>query len=250
MLGTEVRLRRLLPPRHRLFAVPLDHALSMGPIEGLEASAPTARALVEGGAELLVVPPGAVRAVAPELARTTFLGVHLSASTSLGPDADRKVLTGTAADAVALGADLVSVQVNFGTPHEGEMLRDLGAMAAQCRSLGVPLLCMAYAKGPAGGTPSAVAHAARAAAELGADLVKTSYPGSVDALRSVVATTPVPVLLGGGARLERDGSALDLVRAAVESGAAGICIGRNLFQRPPLAEFAREVAATLNAPRP
>jgi fructose-bisphosphate aldolase / 2-amino-3,7-dideoxy-D-threo-hept-6-ulosonate synthase len=247
MYGKSIRLRRLFPTSgRRLFSVPLDHALSMGPIDGLEELAPLATELQEGGADLLIVTKGAVREVAPVLRPGTLLGVHVSASTSLGGNSDRKRLVGTAEESVSLGADVLSVQVNFGVPEEGDMLSDLGVAADQCRQLGLPLLCMAYVKKKGGGTPDELRHASRAAADLGADIVKTSYPGSFDEFAQLCKTTPVPVLIGGGIRLEDEAAFLQVVRDSLRAGGAGICIGRNLFQRPPVAPFARQVARILH----
>ncbi len=247
MYGKTIRLRRLFPtPERRLFSVPLDHALSMGPIDGLEELAPLARELQDGGADLLIVTKGAVRELAPVLRPATLLGIHVSASTSLGPTSQHKRLVGTADEAVGLGADLLSVQVNFGVPEEGDMLVDLGTASDQCRQLGLPLLCMAYVKKANGGTADELRHAARAAADLGADVVKTSYPGSPEEFRRLCRTTPVPVLIGGGVRLDDESAFLRLVEESVRSGAAGICIGRNLFQRRPVAPLARRIATLLH----
>ncbi len=247
MYGKEIRLRRVFPSAdRRLFSVPLDHALSMGPIDGLEQLAPLARDLQEGGADLLIVTKGAVRELAPVLRPSTLLGIHVSASTSLGPGSNHKRLVGTAAEAVGLGADLLSVQVNFGVPEEGAMLEDLGTAVDQCRSLGLPLLCMAYVKKTNGGTPDELRHAARAAADLGADIVKTSWPGSADEYARLCRTTPVPVLIGGGARLDDDATFLRIVEESVRAGGAGICIGRNLFQRRPVVPLARRIASLLH----
>jgi len=247
MYGTTIRLRRLFPdPKRRLFSVPLDHAVSMGPIEGLEELAPLAQELQANGVDLLIVTKGAVRELAPILRPTTLLGVHVSASTSLGSTSNRKVLVGTAAEAVALGADVLSVQVNFGVPEEPEMLQDLGVAADQCRALGLPLLCMAYVKKANGGTPDELRHAARAAADTGADIVKTSYPGSREEFAKLCRTTPVPVLIGGGVRLDDEAEFLRLVADSVAAGGGGICIGRNLFQRQPVGPLARRIADQLH----
>ncbi len=253
MYGKSVRMRRLFPDeRRKLFSVPLDHAVSMGPIEGLEDVRRLARELVEAGADLLITTPGAAREVAPELGPTTYLGIHGTVSTSLGSRADHKVLVTTVRSAVGLGADLFSVQVNFGTPDEPDMLRSLGIAADECRDLGVPLLCMAYVKKPGPISPDELRHAARAAADLGADIVKTSYPGSVEEFRRLVQTTPVPVLIGGGVRVDNEETFLSVVRAALSAGGQGICIGRNLFQRPPVGPLARRIARELhgNPPAP
>ncbi|HLM91169.1 MAG TPA: fructose-bisphosphate aldolase [Thermoplasmata archaeon] len=226
--------------------MPLDHAVTMGPIDGLEALAPLAQELQGAGADLLIVTKGAVREVAPILAPSTLLGIHVSASTALGPTANRKVLVATASEAVSLGADVLSVQVNFGVPEEPDMLTDFGVASDQCRQLGLPLLCMAYVKKENGGTPDELRHAARAAADLGADIVKTSYPGSLDEFRRLCQTTPVPVLIGGGVRVEPESAFLRLVEESVTAGGGGICIGRNLFQRRPVGPLAARIAALLH----
>jgi DhnA family fructose-bisphosphate aldolase class Ia len=247
MYGKTIRLRRLFPnPERKLFSVPLDHPFSMGPIDGLEQLAPVVQELQEGGADLVIVTKGAVRELAPVLAPTTLLGIHVSASTSLGPTSNHKHLVGTAAEAVSLGADLLSVQVNFGVAEEGEMLSDLGVAVDQCRQLGLPLLCMAYVKKANGGTPDELRHASRAAADIGADIVKTSYPGSVEEFARLCRSTPVPVLIGGGVRLEDEAAFLRVVQESLAAGGAGICIGRNLFQRRPLVPLARRLANLLH----
>jgi DhnA family fructose-bisphosphate aldolase class Ia len=247
MYGKTIRLKRLFPdPNRRLFSVPLDHAVSMGPIDGLESLAPLAAELQEGGVDLLIVTKGAVRELAPVLRPSTLLGVHISASTSLGPSANHKVLVATAKEAVGLGADVLSVQVNFGVAEEANMLTDLGTAADQARTLGLPLLCMAYVKKDGGGSPDELRHAARAAADLGADIVKTSYPGSLEEFRKLCRTTPVPVLIGGGVRIEPEAAFLKLVEETVAAGGAGICIGRNLFQRRPVGPLASRIAAVLH----
>jgi DhnA family fructose-bisphosphate aldolase class Ia len=247
MEGRTIRLKRLFPsPERKLFSVPLDHPVSMGPIDGLEELAPLAQELQDGGADLLIVSKGAVRGLVPVLAPTTQLGIHVSASTSLGTTSNQKVLVGTAEEAVSLGADLLSVQVNFGIPEEPDMLRDLGVAVDQCRRLGLPLLCMAYVKKANGGTPEEIRHAARAAADTGADIVKTSYPGSAAEFARLCRTTPVPVLIGGGVRLEDEEAFLSIVKESVSAGGGGICIGRNLFQRRPVGPFARRIATILH----
>ncbi len=218
----------------------------MGPIDGLEAVAPVVEELQRGGVDLFIVTKGAAREVVPVLNGRSLLGIHVSASTSLGSSPNRKVLVGSAEEAVSLGADVLSVQVNFGTPEEPEMLRDLGEAADQCRRLGLPLLCMSYVKKSTATTLEDLQHAARASADLGADIVKTSYPGSEAAYRTLVRSTPVPVLIGGGVRTDDEKIFLETVDASLRAGGGGICIGRNLFQRRPLEPLARRLAGVLH----
>jgi len=247
MYGKQIRLRRLFPDaKRKLFSVPLDHSVSMGPIDGLEQLAPVATELEDAGVDLLIVTKGAVRELAPVLRPNVLLGVHVSASTSLGSTSNRKVVVGSADEALSLGADLLSVQVNFGVPEEPEMLRDLGDAVDACRRVGLPLLCMAYVKKANGGSPDELRHAARAAADTGADIVKTTYPGTPEEFRKLCATTPVPVLIGGGVRLEDEAAFLEIVRGSLQAGGAGVCIGRNLFQRRPVGPLAQRIATLLH----
>jgi DhnA family fructose-bisphosphate aldolase class Ia len=247
MYGKTLRMKRLFPGGdRRMFAVPLDHSVSMGPIDGLEAVGPVVEDLQRGGVDLFIVTKGAVREVVPVLNGRSLLGVHVSASTSLAPNSNRKVLVGGAEEAISLGADVLSIQVNFGTPEEQEMLQDLGEAADECRQFGLPLLCMSYVKKSTATTLEDLKHAARASADTGADIIKTSYPGSEEAYRSLVRSTPVPVLIGGGVRTDDEKVFLETVDASLRAGGAGICIGRNLFQRRPLEPIARRLSGVLH----
>jgi DhnA family fructose-bisphosphate aldolase class Ia len=83
--------------------------------------------------------------------------------------------------------------------------------------------------------PEAVSHAARIAAELGADLVKVTYTGSAASFRKVTSGCPIPVLIAGGEKAETDKEVFENVRGALDAGGSGVCIGRNVFQhRDPL----------------
>ena len=75
-----------------------------------------------------------------------------------------------------------------------------------------------------------IAHAARVGAELGADVVKTSYTGDPDSFREVVEGCPVPVVIAGGPRTETEAEFLEMVADAIGAGARGVAIGRNVFQ--------------------
>jgi len=75
-----------------------------------------------------------------------------------------------------------------------------------------------------------VSHAARLGYELGADVVKTNYTGDVETFRKVVGGVRVPVIVAGGPKAATEAEALQLVSDSIEAGAAGVSIGRNVFQ--------------------
>ena len=104
--------------------------------------------------------------------------IHLSAGTTLSPDPNAKELACTVEEALKIGADAVSVHINLGADTDKEMLRQLGYVGERCMEWQMPLLAMMYTRGPKIKNEydvNNVKHAARVAAELGADIVKVVY---------------------------------------------------------------------------
>jgi len=113
------------------------------------------------------------------------------------------------------------------------MLADLGQVTREAAEWGMPILAMMYPRGEKIKDEydvNVIKHVARLAAELGADVVKVSYTGSVDSFREVVVGCPVPVVIAGGPKMSSDREILEMVKGAVEAGGAGVSIGRNIFQ--------------------
>jgi class I fructose-bisphosphate aldolase len=80
----------------------------------------------------------------------------------------------------------------------------------------------------------------RISAEIGADVVKCIYPGSLPALTEVVVACPVPLLLAGGSKAQQPELAYEKAQIAMDAGAAGLVFGRNVFEAAdPAAEVAR-----------
>ncbi|MET7403142.1 2-amino-4,5-dihydroxy-6-one-heptanoic acid-7-phosphate synthase, partial [Dactylosporangium sp. NPDC005572] len=173
-----------------LFVVPLDHSVTDGPIVRAGQLDRLIGQLADGGADAVVLHKGALRHVHSRWFRSMSLIVHLSASTTMAPDPDAKVLVCDVEEALRLGAHAVSVHVNLGAATEARQLEGLARVAGDCDRWGVPLLAMVYPRGPQiadGRAPELVAHATTLAADLGADLVKTSLPRSPAALAAIVA---------------------------------------------------------------
>ncbi|PSP36851.1 fructose-bisphosphate aldolase, partial [Halobacteriales archaeon QH_2_66_30] len=81
--------------------------------------------------------------------------------------------------------------------------------------------------------------------ELGADLIKTSYSGDAESFRRVVESTRLPVLIAGGSK-GTDRETLSMVRGAMDAGAAGVSMGRSLFQHETPEAIAEAVAAVIH----
>jgi fructose-bisphosphate aldolase/2-amino-3,7-dideoxy-D-threo-hept-6-ulosonate synthase len=108
---------------------------------------------------------------------------------------------------------------------------------------------MMYPRGKAIANPNdveVVSHAARAGAELGADIIKTNYTGDIDSFRRVVDGCPVPVVIAGGPKTETDMEFLQMIDGAMQAGARGVAIGRNVFQHQDPVKMTMAIAAIVN----
>ena len=234
MSGKEIRLERIISRNTgKAVIVPMDHGVSMGPILGIIDMKQAMSQVAEGGANAVVVHKGIVAQGHRKSGPDMGLIVHLSASTSLSPEPNAKTLVCTVEEAIKLGADAVSIHINIGNGHEREMLSDLGKIAYKASDWGMPLLAMIYPRGAKikdEYNTEAVKHAARLGAELGADVVKVSYTGSPETFKEVVDGCQVPVIIAGGPKMDSDRAILEMVEGAIDAGAAGTSIGRNVFQ--------------------
>ena len=234
-IGKAIRLERILDRKtHRTVIVPMDHGISVGPIEGIIDLPATVDKVAEGGANAVLGHMGLPLHGHRGYGRDIGLIIHLSASSSLGPDPNHKVLVTRVEDAIRIGADAVSIHVNVGAEDEAEMLHDLGRVARTCDLWGIPLIAMMYPRGPKVKSEHGVEYvklAARIGSELGADIVKTNYTGSPETFREVVSgCSSVPVVVAGGPKMDTEMDLLRMVYDAVGVGSAGVAIGRNIFQ--------------------
>ncbi|WP_066958603.1 2-amino-3,7-dideoxy-D-threo-hept-6-ulosonate synthase [Methanoculleus thermophilus] len=248
MIGKEIRLERIMDRNTgRAVIIPMDHGFTMGQIEGLCNMTKTINAVSEGGANAIVLHMGMVKGGHRKRGKDIGLIVHLSASTSMNPDPNDKVLVCTVEEAIALGADAVSIHINLGAPNESRMLESAGQVVRDCNRWGMPLLVMIYPRGKGidPTSPQSIGHCVRVAEELGADLIKTSYTGDPESFRRITAACSVPVLIAGGEKGE-DMETLRTIREAIDAGAAGVCMGRNAFQRDDPARFIAAISRVVH----
>jgi fructose-bisphosphate aldolase/2-amino-3,7-dideoxy-D-threo-hept-6-ulosonate synthase len=233
-IGKQIRIERIIDRKTRkTVIVPMDHGITVGPIPGLIDLPAAVDKVAEGGANAVLGHMGLPLHGHRGYGRDVGLIIHLSASTSLGPDPNHKVLVTEVEDAIRIGADAVSIHINVGAEDEAEMLHDLGRVARTCDLWGMPLVAMMYPRGPKVKSEHDVEYvklAARIGAELGADMVKTNYTGSPDTFKEVVKGCNVPVVIAGGPKMDTEQDLLQMVYDAIQSGATGVAIGRNIFQ--------------------
>lgn len=234
MIGKRIRMERIVDRKtNRTIIAPMDHGVSIGPVKGIANMSETIESISRGGANAILMHKGIVEQGHRGYGKDIGLIVHLSASTSLSPDPNNKVLVTSIEKAIQLGADAVSIHLNIGSEKEADMLMKLGEIAETCSQWGIPLLAMMYPRGQKIKNEhdvELVKHAARVGSELGVDIVKTNYTGDPDSFREVVDGALVPVVIAGGQKVETDRELLEMVRDSLEVGGAGVAFGRNLFQ--------------------
>jgi fructose-bisphosphate aldolase/2-amino-3,7-dideoxy-D-threo-hept-6-ulosonate synthase len=249
-IGKRVRIERIIDRGSRnTVIIPLDHGISVGPIKGLENLAVMVDKIAKGGANAVLQQKGMVRHGHRGYGRDIGLVVHMSASTSLGPDPNNKVQVCQVEECLKMGADAVSVHINIGSETESDQLSILGWVSERCDFWGMPLVAMMYPRGKGIANPNdaqVVAHAARAGAELGADIIKTKYTGDPDSFSQVVKGCPVPVVIAGGPKTETDREFLEMIEGAMEAGARGVAIGRNVFQHDDPERMTRAISSIVH----
>lgn len=246
IIGKQIRIERIKDRKSgNSLIIPVDHGISVGPVKGIINLSDTIDKVAEGGANAVLMQKGMVPHGHRGYGRDVGLIVHMSASTSLGPDPNDKVMVCTVEEALKMGADAVSVHVNIGSDTESDQLHGLGCVAKSCAEWGMPLIAMMYPRGSSIKNPhdaEVVAHAARAGVELGADIIKTNYTGDPDTFKKVVQGSPVPVIIAGGPKMKSDADLLDAIEGAMGSGAKGVAMGRNVFQHESPTKITKAIA--------
>src|SRR4029453_9464295 len=210
-VGTAMRLKRVIDPAGVSVICALDHGMTsptfLDPLAGIP---PPPAGVVAGGANVIMMSKGMIRLAEPAFAPTTSLALLLSASANPGEPQPEVVQVAQVEEALRLGADAVVLFTALGGDSEAGMIRTLAGVGRECAALGMPLI--AEAEFPT--TYAAVEQLkeqygfeylrrnVRLCAELGADIVKTNWPGDGDAFAQLVeAAAGIPLVLAGGSPL-------------------------------------------------
>ena len=149
MYGKKIRMERILDRKTgNAVIVPMDHGISVGPLNGLIDMKKAVDDVSLGGATGVLMHKGLIRYSYRMSGKDVGLIMHLSASTDLGPTYNNKVMVASIEEAIKAGADAVSVHINFGAEDEPHMLEEVGRISRECSDWGMPLLVMAYPRGP------------------------------------------------------------------------------------------------------
>ncbi len=244
--GKMIRLGRVLNPKnHRAAVVAFDHGLHLGPIPGIMEPGQTLETLAEAGADAFLVGPGIARRFASVFVGRGAPGLVLRIdwtnrwrdASALGSEEGRGSLIASVEDAARLGADAVLVYLFIGYDDpavEAKQVESVAIVTQACETMGIGCIIEPMARGLRVGEDiykaEYISMGARIACEIGADVLKTDYSGNAQTFQQVVHASFRPILIAGGPKTETLREALEMVAGALEAGASGMFIGRNVFQ--------------------
>ena len=222
--GMKDRLARIFSPvSGRTVMLAFDHGYIMGPTSGLERMDLTIVPLIEY-ADCIMCTRGALRTLVPPTAGKPVSLRYSAGSTVLTELNDECVMD--IEEAVRLNASLLAVMVAVGDKFEAITIRNLTRAVDMGTRYGIPTLGVTAVGKDMARDARYLSMASRVCAENGAHVVKTYF---CENFEQVASTCPVPIVLAGGKKLpELD--ALTMAYQAIDQGASGVDMGRNIFQ--------------------
>jgi len=238
------RLSRIIrPSTGRSLVLPIDHGYFLGPTRRLEDPWKTVEPLLPY-TDALMLTRGILRASIDPDEETPVI-LRVSGGTSIvGPALSNEAVTTSVVEALRLNASAVSLSIFVGSEHEQQTLTNLAMMVDDCEDYGIPVLAVtAVGKELEKRDARYLALCCRIAAELGARFVKTYY---CEGFEKVVEGCPVPVLIAGGPKMDTELDALTTTYDAIQAGAVGVVMGRNIWQNDHAVAMIRAVRAVLH----
>ncbi|MEK6733030.1 MAG: 3-hydroxy-5-phosphonooxypentane-2,4-dione thiolase [Candidatus Omnitrophota bacterium] len=226
--GMKNRISRIIKPETgRAVMLAVDHGYFLGPTTGLEEPRKIIAELLPY-ADSLMLTRGILRtSVDPKSSIPIVLRVS-GGNSIIGDDLSNEAITVSVKDAIRLNVSAVALSIYVGGKYEHQTLKNLATLISECEEYGIPVLAVTAVGKDMARDAKYLSLSCRIAAELGAHMVKTYY---CEDFQKVVKSCPVPVVIAGGKKIPEK-EALELAYNAVREGAAGVDMGRNIFQSP------------------
>jgi len=225
--GLQNRISHIIKPNdNRALMLAVDHGYFLGPTEKLEVPRKTTAPLLKYCDSIMLTRGVQRTSIDPKSSVPIVLRVS-GGSSIIGEDLSNVQITVSIKDAIRLNASALAMSIFVGSKYEQQTIVNLGRLVNEAEEYGIPVLAVT-AVGKEIGQKDAryLSLACRIAAEQGAHIVKTYYCEDFD---KVTESCPVPIIVAGGKKIaERD--ALELTYNSIEHGAAGVDMGRNIWQ--------------------
>ncbi len=249
--STNYRMNRVLREDRAALVVPIDHGLVWGRVKALEAPVTVMKRFIPEDITGFMVSTGIVKqsevvlAKAPALARVLAIDAFWPTS---APDTGTGTLVASVEDAVRLGVDCVKMLLPWNVSDSEKVLycKRIGIVVSEASKWHIPVMVEpVFLAAPR--TPEIIEaelEVARVAYDLGADIIKITFPGP-DATAKLCAELDIPIVVAGGPLSGDSQSTLNDIRDAVEAGAQGVVVGRKIWQRPEAeaSQLIKDIAA-------
>ena len=240
--GMQSRLARIFRPESgRTVMLAIDHGYFQGPTTGLERVDLSILPLLPY-ADALMTTRGMVRSTIPPASGIPIV-LRASGGPSVLKELSNEQIAVSMEDAARINASAVAVQVFVGGEFETQSVRNMTRLVDQGQRYGIPVLAVTAVGKELTRDARYLRLATRICAELGAHAVKTYH--CAEDFDTVTAACPVPLVMAGGKKLP-ELEALTMAYRAVEEGAAGVDMGRNIFQSGHPAAMIRAVGAVVH----
>ncbi|MFL6470935.1 MAG: 3-hydroxy-5-phosphonooxypentane-2,4-dione thiolase [Nitrososphaeraceae archaeon] len=225
--GMKNRISKIIRPEdNRCVMLAVDHGYFLGPTERLEVPSNTIKPLLSY-ADSLMLTRGILRtSVNPNNNIPIVLRVS-GASSIIGEDLSNETITTSVEEAIRLNATCLALSIFVGSKYEHQTLSNLAKLVDEGERYGIPVLAVTAVGKEMARDARYLSLSCRIAAELGAHIVKTYY---CENFEKVVEGCPIPIIIAGGKKLPKEVDALELAYNAVQHGAAGVDMGRNIWQ--------------------
>lgn len=233
--GKENRIKRIIDPDTKTSIIlPMDHGSWYTTVGGINTPLNTVKEVTSNGANSVLGHKGFIRKVSPGLGKDVGTIMQLTCSSINSPNPNSISKVSNVIEAVKMGVDAVSAFITIENEWEKENLHILGEISEACDEFGVPLVAMM--EEPISGIEDVservryLKHACRLGSEFGADVIKTTFPGDKSGMEEIVEVSLAPVVIAGGPKADTNKGLLQTVKNAMDVGAIGTSIGRNIFQ--------------------
>ncbi|MFP3226266.1 MAG: class I fructose-bisphosphate aldolase [Sulfolobaceae archaeon] len=255
MSGLEIRMRRLFE-KGKAFVVALDHGLVMGPLKGIEGVGEVVRKIAYNGPDALQMTPAMVKLVKENFfSRSSPMLIARLDTANVWRQKYKTYNSGyytavySIRDAIEAGADAVVTYlvVGYGEDQvEGMNIEVISALRREANDYGIPFIIEPLFVEPNNPDsvkqPELVKYVTRLASEIGADILKVDYTGDIKSFREVVEVAFAPILIRGGPKTNTDEEFLKMLKDALDAGAAGVTVGRNVWQAKEPDKMAKAIS--------
>jgi 3-hydroxy-5-phosphonooxypentane-2,4-dione thiolase len=241
--GMKNRISKIIRPEdNRCVMLAVDHGYFLGPTERLEVPSNAIKPLLSY-ADSLMLTRGILRtSVNPNNNIPIVLRVS-GASSIIGEDLSNETITTSVEEAIRLNATCLALSIFVGSKYEHQTLSNLAKLVDEGERYGIPVLAVTAVGKEMARDARYLSLSCRIAAELGAHIVKTYY---CENFEKVIEGCPIPVIIAGGKKLPKEVDALELAYNAVQHGAAGVDMGRNIWQSDYPVEMIKAVRSIVH----